>query len=185
MRLAGIIVEVEAYLGPHDQGSHTRGGRRTPRNESMYLPGGHAYVYFTYGMHYCLNVVCGKREHGSAVLLRAIEPTEGMSAMYLHRPNARTAHDLCSGPGKLAQALAIDRSLDGVDLMTSRSLFVERARSARLSDELISTSARIGLNPNPNYAGNWARRKLRYFIRENSFVSRSRVPVARRRSRES
>jgi DNA-3-methyladenine glycosylase len=76
IRLAGTIVEVEAYLGAEDRAAHTFGGRRTARNESMYLPGGHAYIYFTYGAHFCLNVVCGQRDEGVAVLIRALEPTE-------------------------------------------------------------------------------------------------------------
>ena len=184
-RLAGIIVEVEAYLGPHDQGSHTRGGRRTPRNESMYLPGGHAYIYFTYGMHHCLNIVCGERDYGSAVLLRAIEPTEGVETMFRHRPKARTLRDLCSGPGRLAQALAVDRSLDGINLMTSRSLYVERVRATRLPDASIGTSARIGLNPHPNFAGYWAGRPLRFFVLANRFVSKSNARASRPRTRES
>src|SRR5882672_5499226 len=75
-RLAGIIVETEAYLGAQDRAAHTWNGRRTPRNESMYLPGGHAYVYFTYGNHYCLNVVCGRKDEGVAVLIRALQPME-------------------------------------------------------------------------------------------------------------
>jgi DNA-3-methyladenine glycosylase len=100
-RLSGIIVEVEAYLGADDPAAHTFGGRRTARNESMYLPGGHAYVYFTYGAHFCLNVVCGRRDEGVAVLIRALEPSEGIDLMYANRPRARWDTDLCSGPGKL------------------------------------------------------------------------------------
>src|SRR5687768_9861033 len=123
-RLAGTIVEAEAYLGAEDRAAHTFGGRRTARNESMYLPGGHAYVYFTYGAHYCLNVVCGQRDEGVAVLIRALEPTEGLDLMFAKRPKAKRASDLCSGPGKLTQAMEIDRQLDGVDLRTSDALFV-------------------------------------------------------------
>ncbi len=85
-RLSGTIVEVEAYLGADDRAAHTFNGRRTPRNQSMYLSGGHAYVYFTYGMHYCLNVVCGAPGDGVAVLVRAIEPTEGLDLMFARRP---------------------------------------------------------------------------------------------------
>ena len=112
-RFAGTIVEVEAYLGAIDRAAHTYGGRRTPRNESMYLGGGHAYVYFTYGKHYCVNVVCGPAGGGTAVLLRAIEPTEGLAAMGCRRIRARRETDLCSGPAKLTQAFDIDRALDG------------------------------------------------------------------------
>src|SRR5690606_2172802 len=113
VRTAGLIVEVEAYLGVPDKAAHTSGGRRTPRNESMWGVGGRAYVYFTYGMHHCLNVVVGEAGHPVAVLLRALEPTQGLDAMRRRRPRARRDRDLCSGPGKLCQAMAIDRQLDG------------------------------------------------------------------------
>ncbi|MCZ6734515.1 MAG: DNA-3-methyladenine glycosylase, partial [Planctomycetota bacterium] len=102
-RLAGTIVEVEAYLGARDQAAHTYRGRRTARNESMYLAGGHAYVYLTYGMHHCLNVVCGQSGNGVAVLLRALEPTQGIDQMFANRRIANHERDLCSGPAKLTQ----------------------------------------------------------------------------------
>lgn len=166
-RLAGTIVEVEAYLGAPDKAAHTFAGRRTPRNESMYLGGGHAYVYFTYGMHHCLNVVCGRPGDGVAVLLRALEPTEGVEAMFARRPAAARPRDLCSGPGKLTQALDVDRRLDGVDLKTSGQLFIERARA--VEPHRIASTARIGVG----YAGWWARRRLRYLINGNPYVSRA------------
>ena len=127
-RLAGTIVEVEAYLGAVDAAAHTYQGRRTKRNEAMYLPGGHAYVYFTYGMHHCLNVVCGRADEGVAVLVRAIEPTEGLARMYRNRRTAKRESDLCSGPAKLTQAMEIDRALNGTDLRTAESLFIECVR---------------------------------------------------------
>ena len=167
-RLSGTIVEVEAYLGADDRAAHTFNGRRTPRNESMYLSGGHAYVYFTYGMHYCLNVVCGAPGDGVAVLVRAIEPTEGLDLMFARRPKARRETDLCSGPAKLTQALAIDRSLDGEDLRTSGVLLIERLRVRAMPAPRIATTGRIGVQ----YAGDWADRPLRFHIRDNSYVSR-------------
>ncbi len=163
-RLAGIIVEVEAYLGERDRAAHTYNGRRTPRNESMYLRGGHVYVYFTYGMHHCINVVCGEREEGVAVLLRAIEPTEGLDLMFARRAAAKRPRDLCSGPGKLTRALGIDRSQDGLDLRVSRELFIER-RGGRAT---ITSTPRIGVD----YAGAWAKRRLRFLIRGNDHLSR-------------
>ena len=166
-RLAGTIVEVEAYLGPRDRAAHSYGGRRTARNESMYLPGGHAYVYFTYGMHYCFNVVCGRRDEGVAVLVRALEPTEGLEAMFAHRPAARRDRDLCRGPARLAQALAVDRGLDGVDLCTSKLLYVERLRHRALPQRRIATTARVGVA----YAGAWASRRLRFLINGSEYVS--------------
>ncbi len=163
-RLAGIIVEVEAYLGARDRAAHTYGGRRTPRNESMYLRGGHVYVYFTYGMHHCMNVVCGEREEGVAVLLRAIEPTEGLDLMFDRRAAAKQPRDLCSGPAKLTRALGIDRSQDGLDLRESRELFIERRRGCAT----ITSTPRIGVD----YAGAWAKRRLRFLIRGNDHLSR-------------
>jgi DNA-3-methyladenine glycosylase len=167
-RLAGTIVEVEAYLGPPDRAAHTYGGRRTARNASMYLPGGHAYVYLTYGMHHCFNVVCGRRDDGVAVLVRALEPTEGLETMFCRRPAARRVRDLCSGPAKLTQALAVGRGMDGVDLRTSGELFIERLRRRPLPPGRIARRARVGVG----YAGSWARRRLRFVIKANPYVSR-------------
>ena len=163
-RLAGIIVEVEAYLGAVDRAAHTYGGRRTPRNESMYLRGGHVYVYFTYGMHHCMNVVCGERDEGAAVLLRAIEPTEGLDLMFARRTAARRPRDLCSGPGKLTMAFGIDRSQDGLDLRVSRELFIER-RGGRPT---ITSTPRLGVD----YAGPWAKRRRRCLVRGKFHLSR-------------
>ncbi|MHC5112824.1 MAG: DNA-3-methyladenine glycosylase [Planctomycetota bacterium] len=167
-RVAGIIVEVEAYLGPEDRAAHCFGGRRTARNESMYLPGGHAYVYFVYGMHWCINVVCGRRDHPTAVLLRGLEPTEGLDEMYARRRRARRERDLCSGPARLTQALAIDRGFDGADLRIGRRLGIERIRHRALPARQIEVTPRIGVD----YAGAWARRPLRFCIRGNEHVSR-------------
>jgi DNA-3-methyladenine glycosylase len=167
-RLAGRIVEVEAYLGAEDRAAHTFGGRRTARNESMWRGGGHAYVYFTYGMHHCVNVVCGPPGAGTAVLVRALEPTEGVDAMFARRPKARRETELCSGPGRLAQALAIDRSLDGADLRTGPALWIEALRRRAVPAAAIAASPRIGVD----YAGPWARRPLRFHLRDNPHVSR-------------
>lgn len=114
---AGRIVEVEAYRGADDPGSHGHRGR-TKRNATMFGPPGHLYVYFTYGMHWCANVVAETDGAAAAVLLRALTPVEGLDAMYEARgPAARRHRDLCSGPAKLTQALGIDGDLDGADLV--------------------------------------------------------------------
>ena len=116
---AGRIVEVEAYRGADDPGSHGFRGR-TKRTATMFGPPGHLYVYFTYGMHWCANVVAETDGVAAAVLLRALTPLEGLDAMYEARgPAARRDRDLCSGPAKLTQALGIDGDLDGADLVTA------------------------------------------------------------------
>ena len=115
---AGRIVEVEAYRGADDPGSHGFRGP-TKRNATMFGPPGHLYVYLTYGMHWCANVVAETDGVAAAVLLRALTPLEGLEAMYTARGQAaRTERDLCSGPAKLTQALGIDGALDGADLVT-------------------------------------------------------------------
>jgi DNA-3-methyladenine glycosylase len=115
-RLAARIVEVEAYCGADDPGSHAYRGP-TPRNATMFGPPGHLYVYFTYGMHWCANAVCGPGRIPHAVLLRAAAPLAGVELMRTRRLAARRDRDLCSGPARFAQAFAIDRAFDGDDLV--------------------------------------------------------------------
>lgn len=113
------IVEVEAYCGDLDAGSHAFRGM-TNRNKTMFGPAGHLYVYFTYGMHYCCNVVTGEIGEGTAVLLRAAAPLAGEDEMWMARPKARRERDLLSGPAKLCQAYGITVVDDGADLVTGR-----------------------------------------------------------------
>ncbi len=114
---SGRIVEVEAYAGAEDPASHGFGGP-TARNEVMFGGPGHLYVYFTYGMHFCANAVCGAAGESSAVLFRALAPLGGLETMRAARgPAATRDRDLCSGPAKLCQALGIDRDQDGADLV--------------------------------------------------------------------
>ena len=167
-RLAGTIVETEAYLGVEDKAAHTVGGRRTPRVESMWQDGGTAYVYFTYGMHHCFNVVASVAGDPVAALIRAIEPTEGLDAMRPRRPAAKQDRDLCSGPAKLCQALAIDRGRNGADLVTGPDLYIEKARVAPPGPDQVVAAPRVGVD----YAGDWAGRPLRFYLRASRYVSR-------------
>jgi DNA-3-methyladenine glycosylase len=115
-RMVGRIVECEAYTDRNDPASHSRGGQ-TPANSMMYAPGGYLYVYFTYGMHFCANVVTEREGKGCAVLLRALEPVEGLDLMAHRRGVAvQREKDLCSGPAKLCQAFGISREENGTDL---------------------------------------------------------------------
>ncbi len=162
--LSGRIVEVEAYIGEDDAACHAACGR-TPRNEVMYGPPGHAYVYFIYGMHHCLNVVTEEEGFPAAVLVRAIEPLEGLEIMRHHRPG-KPDGELTNGPAKLCQALAINRSFNGVDLCTSETLFIEKGQ--RMTEEEIATSPRIGIK-----ADELARSvPWRFYLKGNAFVSR-------------
>ena len=163
--LAARIVECEAYLGANDPASHARRGLRSPRNESMYLAGGHAYVYFTYGMHYCMNVVTQEADLAEAVLLRAAQPLRGIESMRKRRVKAKRDVDLMNGPGKLCQALEIDRALDGEPLDGSRLWLT--GRDIDVAEDDIAISSRIGVD----YAGDAAAWPLRFFLRGNPYVS--------------
>ena len=138
---AGRIVEVEAYGGSDDPASHGHRGR-TPRNEVMFGPPGHLYVYFSYGMHWCANVVCEPDGRCGAVLVRALAPLRGVAAMWSDRPKARRARDLCSGPAKLTAALGIAGNHNGTDLLDPRSPVTLLHRTGSPG---FATSGRIGI----------------------------------------
>jgi len=137
-RMGGLIVECEAYIGEADTACHAWHGR-TPRTEVMYAPPGHAYVYFTYGMHWMLNVVTERADYPAAVLIRAIAADEGVAAMR----RLRSREPLCDGPAKLCQALAIDRALNGADLATGGELYLERM--PRVPPAQVRRTPRIGI----------------------------------------
>ena len=161
-RLSGWIVEAEAYVGSDDLGCHARAGR-TARNASMWGPPGHAYIYFTYGMHWCLNVVTEAEGYPAAVLIRALLPAEGLARM-LRRRGAPGRLDLTGGPAKLCQALGLDGRLDGHDLCSPHArLFLERGR--RIPDPDVTTGPRVGLN---NVPEPWRSLSWRFLVRPDA-----------------
>jgi DNA-3-methyladenine glycosylase len=171
-RVSGIIVETEAYRAPQDRASHAYGGRRTRRTETMYSLGGTAYVYFVYGMYHQFNVVTGVRDVAHAVLIRALQPVEGVGLMRARRPGRLDA-TLTSGPGTLCLALGIDRSHDRADLLGDRVWLEEGP--ARVRPAAIAAGPRIGID----YAGEWAAKPWRFWLRDNPHVSRRGTPRAR------
>ena len=151
---SGRIVEVEAYCGGEDPGSHAYRGR-TARNATMFGPPGHLYVYFSYGVHWCANTVCGPDGVGVAVLLRALAPVRGVEEMRVARGSAvRRDRDLCSGPGKLCQALGITRAHDGADLVSGD-------RAVTIVDDGVpppdapAVALRVGLTAGADFPWRW------------------------------
>jgi DNA-3-methyladenine glycosylase len=163
---AGRIVETEAYQGTADPASHAFTGR-SKRNEPMYQPGGYVYVYFSYGMHCCMNIVTGPEGNAQAVLIRALEPTQGMDVMEGRR-HLTSKLNLCSGPGKLTQALGIDLSLSGSVLGDSIAL---NPAIEPIDRENIIAGPRIGISKARDMP--W-----RFTIRSNPYVSKSRAQKA-------
>ena len=163
-RICGRIVETEAYLGEKDMASHAFHGR-TRRTEVMYGAGGHLYVYFTYGMHWLMNVVTGTEGTAEAVLLRAMEPVEGVPQMTANRRGA-ALRLLTSGPARITQAFGIDGSLNGADLCGD-SVWIEDRGDAIKASQIVATK-RIGVG----YARAWKDKKLRFYLAESPFVSK-------------
>jgi DNA-3-methyladenine glycosylase len=163
-RVSGIIVETEAYRGPEDRASHAWNGRRTQRTETMYGAGGTAYVYFVYGMYHQFNVVTNGEDIPHAVLVRALEPSEGLAVMRRRR-RGRSERELTSGPGRLCLAMGIDRKLDKADLLGDR-VWLEDGIS--ISPRKIARGPRIGID----YAEKWIDKPWRFWVKDNPFVSR-------------
>jgi DNA-3-methyladenine glycosylase len=163
-RMAGLILETEAYQGEDDLGCHASVGM-TPRTAVMYGPPGHAYVYFTYGMHWLLNAVTDSEGTPAAVLIRAIHPVEGQDLMAYNRPYNADKSGWTDGPAKLTQALAIDGDLNTVDLCSRESgLWIEDGVS--LSDQRIECKPRVGLNSVPEP---WRSIPWRFLVKEEAF----------------
>lgn len=163
-RVSGMIVETEAYMGEADRAAHSFGGRRTGRNEVTYGDGGHVYVFFIYGMYYQLNFVTGPAGHPHVVLIRGIEPVEGIDIMR-ERRGQMPDKNLTSGPGKLCIAFGIDRRLNGADLLDDK-IWLEDHRA--FSGDEIESGKRIGID----YAREFAEKPWRFWVKGNPFVSR-------------
>jgi DNA-3-methyladenine glycosylase len=161
-RLVGRIVETEAYMGPEDLAAHSARGK-TPRTEVMFGPPGHAYVYFIYGVWYCMNIVTARKGVPHAVLIRAVEPVAGIT-------------DKTWGPGLLCRAMRIDGALNGEDLC-GKSLWLERPRGTVAAVKL-GRGPRIGVD----YAGIWAKRPWRFFDGASPYVSTASARLRRLRS---
>lgn len=175
--VAAVVVEVEAYMGPIDPASHSYRGR-TARNGVMFGPPGHAYVYFTYGMHFCVNFTCGPDEEPTAVLLRAGRVVEGADlALRRRRPDGRVIaeRELGRGPGSLCQAMGIDRGLDGADVCVSGSVLQAGALAGwePLPASAISAGPRVGIS----VAADWP---WRYWVTGEPAVSSYKKGVPRR-----
>jgi DNA-3-methyladenine glycosylase len=167
---AGRIVETEAYLGPHDPACHAVAGR-TARTWHLFGPPGTAYVYFIYGVHWCFNAVTREEGHGSAVLVRAVEPTVGIELMRRRRPAARRDRDLTNGPGKVCRALGIDGTHDGLALSSRSPLRIRAGRP--VGDASVLVSPRIGITRG-------ADAPLRWMVRDSEYVSRTPPTFVRR-----
>jgi DNA-3-methyladenine glycosylase len=161
---SGIIVETEAYIGEHDLACHATAGR-TRRTEPLYGPPGISYVYFIYGMYWCFNAVTREEGLPSAVLVRALEPLDGISLMHKRRPLVRKPADLTNGPGKLCTALGITGSMSKKSLQR-RPLLVREGEPVR--DGAVETTTRIGITRSTDWP-------LRWVIRGNPFLSRGRT----------
>ncbi len=160
----GRIVEVEAYVGAIDPAAHTFRGM-TKRNAVMFGLPGHMYVYFTYGMHWCANTVCGDEGEGSGVLMRALEPVAGIATMRASRPRIRKDRELCSGPARLTQAMGITGAQNGIDLVRARDGYTILDDGMPPPDEVVG-SARIGIREGTDLLWRW-------FVAGNPHVSRA------------
>lgn len=164
---SGIVTETEAYLGIEDRGCHTFNRKRTPRTETMFMEGGVAYIYQIYGMYYCFNCVTQTKGIPEAVLVRALEPTEGIKLMK-HNRKTQDIKNLTTGPGKLCQAFGLTKLQDKVDLTKGPITVGENNKFKKISSSDIRETPRIGID----YAGDHALLPLRYTIAGSEFVSK-------------
>lgn len=167
LRTSGVIVETEAYAGETDKASHASGGRRTQRTEIMYMHGGVAYVYLCYGIHHLFNVVTNVKDTPHAILVRAIEPVDGIDTMLYRRNKEKVQYSLTAGPGALSMALGITTRDTGLSLQ-GPEIFIEEGKKMRSKDIVATT--RVGVA----YAMDDALRPYRFYIKDNPWVSKGK-----------
>ncbi len=162
---SGRIVETEAYCASNDRASHAYNGRRTPRNEAMYAAGGTSYVYICYGMHKLFNVVTNVKEVPDAVLIRAVEPLQGLDEMLRRTPKVNPGFTITKGPGNTGRALGINKQHTGISLQGNNIYIADDGFAT--PENMVGSSSRIGVN----YAGDDAMLPYRFYIRRNKYVS--------------
>lgn len=160
----GRIVEVEAYIGPHDKASHAYNHRKSKRTTIQYNTGGYVYMYLIYGVYHCMNIVTSEEGKPEVILLRALEPLEGIPLMQKRR-NTQNVKSLCNGPGKLCSAMNISMKQYGIDLCTSNSLYIE---DAHLNDYDIMATKRINID----YAGEYKDYLWRFVVKNSPYLSK-------------
>lgn len=165
---AGIITETEAYFGKEDKASHAYGGRQTSRTEVMYEPGGFSYIYLCYGIHYLFNIVVSQENDPKSVLVRSVEPYEGLSVIERRRNRPASDKSISSGPGSVCKALGIDMTFNRKPL-TGEDIWIEDSELQYGADDIASTP-RIGVA----YAGEHALLPLRFYLRNNRYVSKNK-----------
>jgi len=173
MLTSGMIVECEAYTGEQDKAAHVYGGKRTKRTEKMYGDAGHAYIYFCYGIHHLINVVTHSKGVPHAVLLRALEPVEGIDIMMARRKKLKLDYTLTRGPGSLCQAMGIHTRQNGVSLLGD-DIWIED-RGIVIPEKEITCGPRIGVD----YAGADALLPYRFWIKNNKYVSKAPKPKSK------
>ncbi len=161
-KLIGKIVETEAYPGPEDKASHAFDNKKTERNKAEWLTGGHIYIYLVYGMYWQLNITTGKKDFPECVLIRALEPIKGLDK----KLSFKEIKNLANGPGKLCRWMKFNKSDYGIDVVKSNKIYLTNGK--KINPDKIVASKRVGID----YAQEWAHKSLRFYIKNNKFVSK-------------
>ncbi len=169
----GIIVETEAYRAPDDKACHAYQNKLTERTKTMFLEGGTLYVYISYGIHRMINVVTSQKGKAHAILIRAIEPTDGIDEMLIRRSHDKLRYETVNGPGKSAKALGVDTVHDGLFLCNKESgIWIEDTNSSIVSEDNIIIGPRVGMS---KHTGPDAHRPWRFYIKNNKWVSKPKM----------